>query len=82
MQFDRFMVISWNEANGLFVDHFETLAEAEKFAKDVASEGFTAQVLEQRTFHTPEQQERQTPEVNGIVVGEDCPGTLGRRFAA
>lgn len=82
MQFDRFMVISWKEADGLFVDHFETLAEAEKFAKDIASEGFTAQVTEQRSFHKPKPQERQTPKSNGVVVGEDCPATQGKRWAA
>ena len=82
MQFSRFMVISWNEVDGLFVDHFETLAEAEKFAKDVASEGFTAQVTEQRAMYEAEPEKPETPESNGIIVGVDCPATLGKRWAA
>ena len=80
MQFGRFMVIAWNEVDGLFVDHFETLAEAEHFARQLASEGFTAQVTEQRAMYEAEPEE--TDDHGGVMPGVDFPATLGRRFAA
>lgn len=80
MQFSRFMVISWNEVDGLFVDHFPTVAEAERFARQLASEGFTAQVTEQRSLHEAEPEE--PDDHGGVVAGVDFPATLGKRWAA
>lgn len=76
MQFGRFMVIAWNEVDGLFVDHFQDVAEANRFARQVASEGFTAQVTEQRAMYEAEPEETETPESNGVVPGVDFPATL------
>ncbi len=80
MQFDRFMVISWNATDGLFADHFETVEEANSFARRIADEGFIAQVTEQRAFYKAAPGE--SDDHGGVIPGEDFPATLGRRFAA
>ena len=79
MQFDRFMVISWNATDGLFVDHFRTFREAGSFARQVADEGCTAQVTEQRVLY--EAVPGEPDDHGGALPGEDFPATLGRRLA-
>lgn len=80
MQFGRFMVIAWNKVDGLFVDHFQDFAEANRFARQVASEGFTAQVTEQRAMYEAEPEE--PDDHGGVMPGVDFPATLGKGWAA
>ena len=80
MQFGSFMVIAWPEVDGLFVDHFPDFAEANRFARQVASEGFTAQVTEERVLHEAEPEE--PDDHGGVMPGVDFPATLGRGLAA
>ncbi len=76
MHFDRFMVISWNEADGLFVDHFPDREKARRFARQVADEGFRAQVTEQRDFY--EARIEDDDDHGGVRPGVDFPATLER----
>lgn len=75
MQFDRFMVISWSEEDGLFVDHFPNREKARSFARQVADEGFRAQVTEERDFYEAVIEE---DDHGGVRPGKDFPATLGR----
>ena len=70
-----YKVIAHSEQDGVLVDHFETHAKADSFARDVADEGYTAMVCIVTTMYQPDEQPREVVAAPGI----NFPATLTAR---
>lgn len=63
-----------------FIEPHETLADAEKFAKEVADEGSDCRILKLLSVvEAVEQPYQSLEEYYGVVPGRDFPGSLSRR---
>ena len=69
-----YKVISHSPEDGILVDHFETRAEADAFARVVAEEGYTAMVCLVTTIYQPDEQPREVVAAPGI----NFPASLTR----
>ena len=68
-----YKVIAHSVLDGLQVDHFQTMQEAEAFAEDVSLEGYTAMICPVVAVYPPARGETSAPPVR---VGIDYPYTL------
>ena len=74
-----YKVIAHSEQDGLLIDHFETKAEADAFARDVSEEGYTTMVcLVIRRCPSPALPARDAVAAPGI----DYPASLTRPLLA